>query len=81
MFFLFLCRGNVAQKEQFSKILRSEPVMREEVISREHMPANSSLVVHASPETYRVPSTGALVTPDSSVNLILRFCGKLPSDK
>lgn len=55
--------------------------MREEVISREHMHANSSLILRAPPESYRVPSTGASVTLETSVNLILRFCGKLPSDK
>lgn len=32
-------------------------------------------------DTYYVEATGASVTADSSVNLIYRYCGKLPGDK
>lgn len=71
----------MVQKEQFSKIVQSEPVMKGEVISRENMPVNSTLVVGVPPQNYRVPNTGASVTTDTSVNLILRFCTKLPGDK
>lgn len=55
--------------------------MREEVISRKHMHSTNNLVVRAPIEAYRVPSTGASVTPETSVNLIHQFCHKLPSDK
>jgi hypothetical protein len=55
--------------------------MNKEVISRENMPVNSSVVVRPLPDSYRVESTGASVTTETSVNLILRFCGKLPGDK
>ena len=55
--------------------------MNQEVISREHMPVNSSLVVRPPLDDYRVDKTGASVTTETSINLINRYCGKLPGDK
>lgn len=74
-------RGNETQKEQFLKISKSEPIMREEVITRKHMESHPNTIVQVPIEAYRVASTGASVSPATSVNLIHQFCNKLPSDK
>ncbi|KAG0553607.1 hypothetical protein KC19_12G024900 [Ceratodon purpureus] len=80
-YIVFLERGNISQKDQFSRILESEPVMNKEVISRENMPVNCNLSVRPPPDSYRVEKTGASVTTETSVKLIIRFCQKLPGDK
>ncbi|GJY45701.1 endoribonuclease Dicer homolog 3a isoform X1, partial [Tanacetum coccineum] len=80
-FIIMLERGNAKQREHVCDIIRSEKSMMHTAKKRD---PNSCVVNPAKikeTETYRVESTGASVTPDSSVNLINRYCSKLPVGK
>lgn len=80
-FIIMLERGNAKQREHVCDILRSEKFMMQ---TAKKLDPNSCVVKPAKikePETYRVESTGASVTHDSSVSLIHRYCSKLPAEK
>lgn len=84
-YIVFLERGNGAQRDQFSKIKQSELSVRDEAISRVHIHAssahNSCLPICEPLKTYRVDCTGASVNTETSIELVNRFCSKLPRDE
>ncbi|KAF2285070.1 hypothetical protein GH714_037736 [Hevea brasiliensis] len=79
-YIIMLERGNVKQRDQLFDFIRSEWLMTNTTINRD--PDVQSLKTCAAEETkaYIVNATGASVTADSSVNLIYRYCEKLPGD-
>ncbi|KAF7134712.1 hypothetical protein RHSIM_Rhsim08G0003600 [Rhododendron simsii] len=80
-FVLMLERGNIKQRDQIFDIIRSEYSMTDTAANRDP----DSCVLRACKikeiDAYYVDATGASVTQDSSVNLIHRYCEKLPRDK
>ncbi|XP_021666513.2 endoribonuclease Dicer homolog 3 isoform X2 [Hevea brasiliensis] len=80
-YIIMLERGNVKQRDQLFDFIRSEWLMTNTTINRD--PDVQSLKTCAAEETkaYIVNATGASVTADSSVNLIYRYCEKLPGDR
>jgi endoribonuclease Dicer len=82
VFLVYDPRNNEQQKEDFQNIVQSELKMTEKALDR---PENSASLV-APPtlkelESFRVDSTGAVLTTDSSITFMYRFCSKLPGDK
>jgi len=80
-FILLLERGNEKQQKLLYEIIRSEESMKETTVNSNlnHIPC---IQEQSSVETnvYRVSSSGATVTCDSSVSLIYKYCAKLPED-
>ncbi|XP_031478988.1 endoribonuclease Dicer homolog 3a-like [Nymphaea colorata] len=80
LYVLMLERGNEEHKDLLFEIFRSERAMQDATSSRD-----KTTVPKLSPKDdaplYTVSSTGATVTPDSSVSLIFSYCQKLPGDK
>lgn len=80
-FFFSGIRGDVEALSKTEKFLSSGQVMREESLRLAPaicQPLENTL---CDEEYYRVESTGAVVTLNSSVSLIYIFCSKLPSDE
>uniref|UniRef100_A0A1D1ZF59 Endoribonuclease Dicer 3a n=1 Tax=Anthurium amnicola TaxID=1678845 RepID=A0A1D1ZF59_9ARAE len=78
---IMLERGNVQQRDLLFDIIRSKHSMMDAALNRE---VNTSIPTVCATEeirAYRVESTGAMVTADCSVNLIYKYCEKLPRDK
>ncbi|KAL4571164.1 hypothetical protein LXL04_017915 [Taraxacum kok-saghyz] len=82
-FIIMLERGNVKQREQVCDIIRSEHTILESSQKRDPdtCVVKPCEIKDKEKEIYCVESTGASVTTDSSVNLIHRYCSKLPGDK
>ncbi|CAN6449984.1 unnamed protein product [Victoria cruziana] len=79
LYVLMLERGNEEHKDLLFEIFRSERTMLDATSSRET--TVSKLCFKVDAPVYTVSSTGATVTPDSSVSLIFTYCHKLPGDK
>lgn len=79
-YIVMLERGNIQQRDLLFGIIRSKHSMMDTILNRDAI----SLVKKSSneeTETFHVKLTGATVTADSSVNLIYKYCDKLPKDK
>lgn len=77
----FCTRGDAEALSKTVKFLASGQIMREaslKLASTMCQPLEDTLLQE---EYYRVESTGATVTMNSSVQLIYFFCSKLPSDE
>lgn len=77
----FMCRGNIQQRDLLFDIIRSKYSMMDTVLSREPNACISTLGGWEILSSYFVESTGAIVTTDSSVKLIRKYCESLPGDK
>lgn len=73
-------RGNMKQRDQLFGIIRSESSMIDTAMSRDPDAGSLKPCNFKGTDAYSVHATGALVTADSSVSLIHRYCEKLPSD-
>ncbi|KAH9804981.1 Endoribonuclease Dicer [Citrus sinensis] len=80
-FILMLERGNLKQRNKLFDIIRSERSVTDTALSRDPEACFLKACTYVKTKSYIVESTGASVTTDSSVNLIHRYCEKLPSDK
>ncbi|XP_058069603.1 endoribonuclease Dicer homolog 3a [Magnolia sinica] len=80
-YILMLERGNIKQRDVLFDIIRSEHSMADTASNRDPDASISKVCRHEDINAYSVESTGATVTPDSSVSLIYRYCEKLPGDK
>lgn len=76
----FLHRNNSEHAEYVQGARSSEEKMRKEAIQRSEMTLEVPAPV-SDVATYTVPSTGALVSMNSAVQLINYYCSKLPHDK
>lgn len=74
------CRGNVEQRDQLFDIMLSEYYVQNFASCRDNITSFSDLPSEGK-YSYRVDSTGATVTADSSVSLIHKYCEKLPKDR
>nr|CAB3494370.1 unnamed protein product [Digitaria exilis] len=77
---LMIERGNLVQQEHIFRIIRTEYHVKNFAL---HKPPNTPS--HGLPlqekYTYHVDSTGATITADCCVNLIYKYCEKLPKDR
>uniref|UniRef100_A0A7N0U744 Uncharacterized protein n=1 Tax=Kalanchoe fedtschenkoi TaxID=63787 RepID=A0A7N0U744_KALFE len=81
-FIMMLERGNKKQKTHVFDIHRSEVSMTDKSAKRDpNMSAVLKSHVSVDEDVYVVQSTGALVSADSSMSLLHRYCDKLPGDK
>ncbi|KAJ0967078.1 hypothetical protein J5N97_023995 [Dioscorea zingiberensis] len=80
IYILMIERGNTKQRDQLFDIIKSEHSIMHTALGRD--PLTDILKFHWKElNTFCVKSTGARVTPDSSVSLIYKYCEKLPKDK
>ncbi|KAK9101564.1 hypothetical protein Scep_024994 [Stephania cephalantha] len=80
-FVLMLERGNIEERNMMHEIIKSENFMIDATLNRD---PDASIVTSCCMEdsySYRVDSTGASVTADCSINLIHKYCDKLPGDR
>ncbi|PSS19311.1 Endoribonuclease Dicer 3a like [Actinidia chinensis var. chinensis] len=80
-FIMMLERGNIKQRDQIFDIIRSEYSMTDTAVNRDPEACIFRACTIKETNAYYVDATGASVTADSSVNLIHRYCEKLPRDK
>ncbi|XP_050268142.1 endoribonuclease Dicer homolog 3a isoform X1 [Quercus robur] len=80
-FVMMLERGNTQQRDQLFDIIRSERSMTDTAMNRDPDAHILKACTTEEVNAYHVEATGASVTADSSVNLIHRYCEKLPGDK
>lgn len=69
------------QNNLMSTILRSEISMVRTALNRDSEDLLPAFFPIGEINEYRVGTTGAKVTADSSVNVIVQYCDKLPKDK
>ncbi|XP_038975924.1 endoribonuclease Dicer homolog 3b-like [Phoenix dactylifera] len=77
---LMIERGNTEQRDHLFDIIRGEFLMTSSALYRYHKTSISKICCEHK-DVYCVGSTGATVTADSSVNLIYKYCDKLPKDR
>ncbi|KAL0006265.1 hypothetical protein SO802_013826 [Lithocarpus litseifolius] len=80
-FVMMLERGNTKQRDQLFDIIRSERSMTDTAMNRDPDAHILKACTTEEVNAYHVEATGASITADSSVNLIHRYCEKLPGDK
>ncbi|XP_020248629.1 endoribonuclease Dicer homolog 3a [Asparagus officinalis] len=80
-YIIMLERGNIQQRDLLFSIIRSEHSMMDTALNRNSISLVRKLPKDNEMEAFRVHSTGATITIDSSVGLIYRYCEKLPKDK
>ncbi|KAF8722027.1 hypothetical protein HU200_022652 [Digitaria exilis] len=78
---LLVQRGDANARSKIQKFLSSVQIMREESLRLALTPSQPLLNTLCKEEFYAVQSTEAVVTLNSSVQLIYFFCSKLPSDE
>ena len=76
-----ICRGNIQQRDLLFNIIKSKHSMMDTALNRDAISLVQKLSDNEETEAFYVELTGATVTADSSVNLIYRYCEKLPKDK
>lgn len=74
-----LCSGDSATLSRLQRYLDSGEIMRDESLRHASLPCLPFRSDY-NEESYRVESTGAVVTLSSSVGLIYFYCSRLPSD-
>ncbi|KAL2941463.1 Endoribonuclease Dicer-like protein 2 [Bienertia sinuspersici] len=79
-FLLMVRRGDDFELSRAKTYLSSGDQMRKECLSHAVVPCQPIDFDEFDKIVYRVPSTGAIVTLSSSVNLIYFYCSRLPSD-
>ncbi|XP_066370004.1 endoribonuclease Dicer homolog 2a-like isoform X3 [Miscanthus floridulus] len=78
---LLIRRGDADALSKMEGFLASGQIMREESQRLESTCCQPPPNTLCDEEVYRVQSTGAIVTLNSSIRLIYSFCSKLPSDE
>lgn len=81
MFDMCIYRDSKKQRDHLFDIIRSEHSMTDTSRNRDPDVCNLRACNFEDENRYYVKSTGASVTPDSSVSLIYRYCEKLPGDR
>lgn len=76
-----ICRGNVKHRDLLFSILRSERSMTSTALNRDVDSCGPQACEYKECNIYMVESTKAIVTPSFSINLINKYCDKLPRDK
>uniref|UniRef100_A0A803L442 Uncharacterized protein n=1 Tax=Chenopodium quinoa TaxID=63459 RepID=A0A803L442_CHEQI len=79
-FLLMVKSGDQDELSRMKNYLSSGDVMRKESLSHASLPCQPVEFDEFDGISYRVPSTGAVVTLSSSVSLIYFYCSRLPSD-
>ncbi|WCJ29281.1 dicer-like 3 [Euphorbia peplus] len=74
-------RGNTEQRDQLFDFIRSEWLMTNTAINRDPDVWSPKVCASEEIKAYVVDVTGASVTTESSVNLVHRYCAKLPADR
>ncbi|KAL5698311.1 helicase protein [Ranunculus cassubicifolius] len=80
LYILMLERGNIGQRNLMYDIFKSERSMTDSALNRDPDTSLSKGCHMGELNTYIVEATGASVTPESSINLIHKYCVKLPGD-
>ncbi|CAN1351379.1 Endoribonuclease Dicer homolog 3a [Linum perenne] len=81
MFVTMLERGNETQRDQLFDVIRSEWSMRNTASNRDPELWTAKACSQTELKAYVVDRTGALVTADSSINLLNKYCEKLLGDR
>ncbi|KAK1269817.1 hypothetical protein QJS04_geneDACA022123 [Acorus gramineus] len=81
VYILMIERGNTIQRNLLFDIIRSEQSMMDAASHRDPSAQIAKICHEAESKSYHVKSTGASITPDSSVSLIYKYCEKLPRDR
>ncbi|KAK1291521.1 hypothetical protein QJS10_CPB17g02656 [Acorus calamus] len=81
VYILMIERGNTIQRNLLFDIIRSEQSMMDAASHRDPSAHTAKVCHEAESKSYHVKSTGASITPDSSVSLIYKYCEKLPRDR
>ncbi|PWZ54428.1 Endoribonuclease Dicer 3b [Zea mays] len=77
---LMIERGNLAQQEHIFRIIRTEYYVKTFALHKQ--PNTPSLDLPLQEKyIYHVESTGATITAECCVNLIYKYCEKLPKDR
>ncbi|XP_018503569.2 endoribonuclease Dicer homolog 3a isoform X1 [Pyrus x bretschneideri] len=80
-FITMLERGNKKQRDQLYEIVKSECLLIDTAVKRDPEACILKECILEETNIYTVDSTRALVTADSSVSLIHKYCETLPRDK
>ncbi|KAJ7535983.1 hypothetical protein O6H91_12G052400 [Diphasiastrum complanatum] len=80
-YIFFLERDNKLHETLIFEVIKSEASMKQQSCSRSDMSLEEKQTKLSFVEIFKVESTGALFSVDTSVNLIYRYCSKLPGDK
>ncbi|KAK9131441.1 hypothetical protein Sjap_011928 [Stephania japonica] len=80
-FVLMLERGNIEERNMLHEIIKSEHFMIDAALNRDPDASIATSCCMEDSYSYRVDSTGASVTADCSINLIHKYCDKLPGDR
>ncbi|XP_065848463.1 endoribonuclease Dicer homolog 3 [Euphorbia lathyris] len=80
-YIMMLERGNTGQKDLLFDFIRSEWLMTNTAINRDPDVWTPKACTSEEIKAYVVDVTGASVTEESSVNLIYRYCAKLPANR
>ncbi|CAN1181609.1 Endoribonuclease Dicer homolog 2 [Linum perenne] len=80
-YLLMVKRGDISTQSRLEKYLSSGEIMRSESLRHASTPCSPlGSELSDEEETYRVESTGAVVTSAYSIELIYFYCSRLPSD-
>lgn len=74
-----LCRTNISEGALLDTLIHSESFVKEKILQG-HDPSTNPRQ-RENFDAYEVESTGAIVNTHSSVQLLYRYCSKLPSDE
>ncbi|KAM0865318.1 hypothetical protein ACQ4PT_043361 [Festuca glaucescens] len=77
---LMIERGNMEQQERIFHIIQTEYYIKHFALYRSPNVSSSNSPMQEK-HTYHVDSTGATITADCCVNLIRKYCEKLPKDR
>lgn len=77
---LLVKRDDADQKRKLDKLLANVEIMRETALKRDLIPSHNH-VDSMSPEEFFCVESGAIVTLNSSVALIDKYCSQLPGDR
>ncbi|PNT67584.1 hypothetical protein BRADI_3g29287v3 [Brachypodium distachyon] len=77
---LMIERGNMEQQEQIFRIIQTEYYIKHFALYRRANVSSYDLPMQDK-HTYHVDSTGATITAECCVNLIRKYCEKLPKDR
>jgi hypothetical protein len=73
-------RGNMEQQERIFRIIQTEYYIKHFALYRSPNVSSSNSPMQEK-YTYHVDSTGATITAECCVNLIRKYCEKLPKDR
>ncbi|KAH7690356.1 endoribonuclease Dicer protein [Dioscorea alata] len=81
IYILMIERGNNKEEDQLFDIIQSEQSIMQTALCRDSLTDIFKFDWKEDLNAFYVKSTGARVTPDSSVSLIYKYCERLPKDK